>query len=177
MGKENEASRVRMSARLAQYRGQGAEVQATMKADAQNGQLNRLLKDILADAELRARSATVSRYLAETEGTRPGVWLLGRVADLLRATEETDKKAAILQPSLTASPMSETIIKQLVDLTGHRGWDKGTAEELLMIAGDVSVPQASVTGNADQQKRLEALQQLKAYAAHAAGARAESTTQ
>src|SRR3954463_2529319 len=123
--KVDEAPRVSMSARLAQYRGQDMEVQAAMKADAQSGQPNRLLKDILADADLRARSAIISRYLAETEGRNepvwPGAWLLSRVAELLRATEETDKRAAILQPLLTASPMSEAIMKQMVDLTGHRG--------------------------------------------------------
>ncbi|MBW8708268.1 MAG: hypothetical protein JF627_03220 [Alphaproteobacteria bacterium] len=180
MEKGNEASRARISARLVQYRGQGAEIQAAMKADAQNGQLSQLLKDILADAELRGRSATVARYLAETDGkgapAKPGVWLLSRVTDLLRATEETDRRAAILQPSLTASAMSETVIKQLVDLTGHRGWDKGTAEELLMIAGDVTVLSANVAADTDEQKRLEALQKLKAYAdARSTGARAEST--
>jgi hypothetical protein len=150
-----------------QYGGQDIEVGAAMTADARQGQLMPLLKDILKDAELRARSATLSRYVQEAESdsksTPPGAWLLNRVTDLQRSILETDKAAADLKSSLLAPPVSETAVKRLVDLTGHRGWAKGTAEELMAIANDMEVSRAGVSGPADDQKRRQAVQELLAY--------------
>lgn len=172
-GKADTSYAMRMSARLEQYSRQDTEVEAAMKDDAQRGALTQLLKDIFKDAELHARSAILSRYIREEEGgvkpSTPGSWLLNRVTDLQRSTQETDIKAALLKPSLTSSPASETTVKQLVDLTGHRGWDKGTAEELTAIADDIAGSKTSLSGTVDEQKRSEAARQLGAYQAARAG--------
>jgi hypothetical protein len=151
--------------RIAGYNAQETQIQAAMKQDAQSGGIKPLLQHILKDADLRARSATLKRYLqssADDKSILPGEWLLNQVTDLFRSTANADRKAAILKPQMS-SPASASSAEQLVDLTGLRGWNDGTAEELSQIARDMENYNLVSSNITDEQRRRDAIRQLDAY--------------
>jgi hypothetical protein len=163
----------RMTTRLAEYSAQASQLDGAIQQDAKQIPSDtakaQVMVDIKADAEIHARFATLSLFMHDAAASGQfGLmtsWLQGEVSDLQRSSQKTDAKANELRTTISQAQSVPDLGAKLVDLAGSRGWEQGTAEELVTIAGDVAGYEKDYSGAAgvDEQRRREAAQALAAY--------------